>query len=1082
MARLNSIVFIFTLAVCITVTTCAPLKKIHLEEMSTIFLPYAYIDGVGQYKYNSGSATQSAYDPNQHVVYVIGGNLLHAYDISDPSNPTMILKTMIMDVELLDVEFCGNHLLVSMDNLLNKENGMVKVYRRYDKMKQTLDVVHTITVGSLPDMILPTSDCQTIVVAVEAEAYYNGTHFVDPEGAVGLINFQPLQGAESKFSYTRLDFKKFNTQWQDLVARGVRFVYRENNNSFSNDVEPEFITFSKDEKIAYVGLQENNAVAEVDIINEEIVAIHPLGYKNWTNSKLDASDEDNAVNIRAWPVMGMYLCDSIKAIHLGDKSYLLTANEGDTKDYSDIPGAGGFSEQSRVSHLAIAESSEIAKWAERNGFNGTLQSNDNLGRLSVSNLEGKVGNTYDVLYAFGGRSMSIFDLATFDLVHDTGSEVEEMIAMEHLPMFNADGKQNDEIVSSTKDSRSDNKGPEVEGVEAAQIGDTTLVFLGIERPGLIAVYSISDDITSLKFESMWTGITRSDETFSDLYDKRAISSVDPEDLRFVPTQHSPNGKPLLLSTGTVSGTVSILEVRGLSEDGKTLPDHLDKPAHRPDLEFQLVESIVLEVTINNRKSAIIGVYNPPSNSKPSVFDDLTIGLDRISSHTMSFNTGLSDWHNMITTVFKGPRERKVLEVSKTLMKKLLMMMFATFLFILLFEDVDDIYWAHEKLFMEVIDEHAPIKEKQTEVCNVLNDFYVNVASDIGGDVADDDDFITNIKSPENNIFDFNPVSAVYVHKRIKQLSTKKATGLDGISARLLKACNNRISHPLCNMINFSFQSSTFPSQLKMAQVVPVYKKKDAMDKQNYRPVSILPCISKKFERSMSDQLVQYFSNIFNSFLAAFRPGFGCQSTLMRLAEDWRKALDNQEYVAAILMDLSKAFDCLPHDLLLRKLEVYGLSSGSVDLVSNYLSDRIQQVRLGSKCGDWIKVLKGVPQGSIMGPLLFNIFINDMFLHVKSSNLYSYADDNTISNSSKDPLTLKKAIETDCSNLVKWFYKNQMRANPEKFQALCLCTSSAAQHYYRTCMVTASSSSSGTKLATQAVTNFGTEIGMPDLVI
>ncbi|XP_069134905.1 mesenchyme-specific cell surface glycoprotein-like [Argopecten irradians] len=488
------------------------------------------------------------------------------------------MKTRINDVELTDVEFCGEHLLVPMDNLKDKENGMVKVYRRYDTGKQTLDLVHTITVGSLPDMILPTSDCQTIVVAVEAEAYNNGTHFVDPEGAIGIINFQPLQGAESDFRYTRLDFKKYNTHWQDLVSRGARFVYRENNNSFSNDVEPEFITFSRDEKIAYVGLQENNAIAEVDIINEEILAIHPLGYKNWTQFKFDASDKDHAINMQSWPVMGMYLCDSIKRITVGEKSYLLTANEGDLKDYSAIPGAGGFNEASRVSSLNIADSSDIAKWASLNGFSGTLQNKQNLGRLQVSNLEGKVGDEYETLYAFGGRGMSIFDLTTHDIVYDTGSDVEEQIAKQHPMMFNADGKKNNDVVSSTMDSRSDNKGPEVEGLEAAQIGDTTVVFLGIERPGLIAVYTITDDVTNLKFESLWTGIPRTDATFSDLYNTRSISAVDPEDLRYISPVDSPNGKPLLLVTGTVSGTVSLLEIRGINSDGSRVLQHIDKPA------------------------------------------------------------------------------------------------------------------------------------------------------------------------------------------------------------------------------------------------------------------------------------------------------------------------------------------------------------------------------------------------------------------------------------------------------------------------------------------------------------------------
>ena len=161
---------------------------------------------------------------------------------------------------------------------------------------------------------------------------------------------------------------------------------------------------------------------------------------------------------------------------------------------------------------------------------------------------------------------------------------------------------------------------------------------------------------------------------------------------------------------------------------------------------------------------------------------------------------------------------------------------------------------------------------------------------------------------------------------------------------------------------------------------------------------------------------------------------GCQSTLLRLVEDWRQALDRHDYAAAILMDMSKAFDCLPRDLLLGKLRAYGLTTSACALVRSYLSNRKQRVKLGPHCSEWANTSKGVPQGSILGPLLFNVFINDIFNVINKSTLYNYADDNTLSYSHHSAETLTQVMQCDCSAILQWFDQNQMKANPDKFQA------------------------------------------------
>ncbi|XP_041375490.1 mesenchyme-specific cell surface glycoprotein-like isoform X2 [Gigantopelta aegis] len=489
--------------------------------------------------------------------------MVNVIDISKPENMRILHHFTLDNVELTDVETCGRHVFVSYESLSVKESGNVLVYENYNKKESTMHLIHNITVGSMPDMILPTHDCSRIVVALEGQAYISGGAVVDPPGGVGIITFPDGFRKDKEVSYTELDFMNYNNRVADLEKTGVRFVYRENNNSFSNDVEPEYLAINKDSTTAYVGLQENNAIAVVDLTQMNITSIHGLGFKNWNNSLLDPSDRDGGIKMSAWPIYGMYLPDAIKLVTWKGVDYIVTANEGDSKDYDDV-----WTEERRGHDFTDAMlSPEVG-----DDLRSALKNDSQLGRLKFTDATGKNSNgTFDALYTFGGRSFSILRADTMERVYDSGDDVERKLNQHRPEIFNSKFVKS-KTPFKTRDSRSQFKGPETESLTYGIVDDHLLLFIGNERPGFVSVYSVADDITKPHFEFLYDGIGDVKMTFQQLYDQRKLNAMDPEDIRFVDGSSSPTGKPILLITGAVSGTLTIVNV-----DVTTTPSSAVKP-------------------------------------------------------------------------------------------------------------------------------------------------------------------------------------------------------------------------------------------------------------------------------------------------------------------------------------------------------------------------------------------------------------------------------------------------------------------------------------------------------------------------
>lgn len=272
-----------------------------------------------------------------------------------------------------------------------------------------------------------------------------------------------------------------------------------------------------------------------------------------------------------------------------------------------------------------------------------------------------------------------------------------------------------------------------------------------------------------------------------------------------------------------------------------------------------------------------------------------------------------------------------------------------------------------------------------------------------------------------------------VKRYIDNLNITKATGLDDISPKVLKSCSDVIAPYIAYIINRSVDTGIFPDSLKEARVTPLFKSGDKDDLGNYRPISILPTLSKLFERHIADQIHLYFkeTNIIHQNQSGFRRNHSSHTALLRLIESWLRDIDNGKMIGAVFLDLRKAFDLVDHQILLHKLKLYHFSEKSIQLFKSYLSNRRQLVKVGNLKSNYSVITSGVPQGSILGPLLFLLYINDLSDACPTANTDLYADDSTLHKSGFSVQEIQLQLQHNLNNISDWCAVNNMSINPSK---------------------------------------------------
>lgn len=448
-----------------------------------------------------GAAEISAYDPETKRLFVVNNSTVNKIDVIDFADPAnmKVLSSISMTPyggSVNSVAVSNGKLAAAIESLNKQDAGKVAVFNTNDYKE-----VKVVTVGALPDMITYSPNGNFILTANEGEP--DATYKNDPSGTISIIS------VNNNYAVSTLDFSSFASQLTSLTVKGFR-VYGPNA-TLAQDIEPEYITVSDDSRTAWVTLQENNAIAKVNLDTKTITNIFPLGFKDYDSDEnaVDISDRDNVVALSKWKIKGMYQPDAISVVENGGIPYLFTANEGDAREYT------AYAEIKRVSTLKL----------DATAFpDATFKQDAKAGRLNVTTTLGDPDGDgdYDVLYSLGSRSFSVWNGNDGTLVFDSKKELDTKVIAANL----------------YDDTRSDDKSVEPEGIATGTVGTKKVAFVGMERVDAVAVYDISSPKNPVFLQLLKSGDA-------------------PEGVLFIPAKNSPIQKSLVVVSSETDGVIKV---------------------------------------------------------------------------------------------------------------------------------------------------------------------------------------------------------------------------------------------------------------------------------------------------------------------------------------------------------------------------------------------------------------------------------------------------------------------------------------------------------------------------------------------